>query len=87
MGAWGIMRSTVDLDFLVSSADLDKIEKIMTGYMYKKVYKTENVSQYISDLKPFGQIDFLHAFRTISLSIADGPLWRKTQLEINWRIL
>ena len=26
MGAWGIMRSTVDLDFLVSSADLDKIE-------------------------------------------------------------
>ncbi len=69
MGSWGIMRSTVDLDFLVNSADLDKIEKIMTGYTYKNIYKTENVSQYISDLKPFGQIDFLHAFRRISLSM------------------
>ena len=69
MGAWGIMKSTMDLDFLVDSNDLNKIEDIMTGHMYKCIFKSKNVSQYISDLKPFGQVDFLHAFRKISISM------------------
>ncbi|MBA7695826.1 hypothetical protein ES703_104466 [subsurface metagenome] len=63
MGAWGIMRSTMDLDFLVNKSDLGKIEKIMVRRLYKCFFKTENVSQYVSDLKPLGQVDYLHAFR------------------------
>lgn len=71
MGAMGIMRSTMDLDFLVDVKDLSKIEKIMRKYNYNCVYKTENVSQYVSDVKIFGEIDFLHAFRKISISMFD----------------
>ena len=74
MGALGIMRSTVDLDFLVNYDDIAKIENIMSGHMYRCIYKTENVSQYFSDVKSFGQIDFLHAFRTISLSMLDRAI-------------
>lgn len=69
MGALGIMRSTVDLDFLVDYQDLPKLEKIMEKHNYNCVFKTENVSQYVSDVKIFGEIDFLHAFRKISVSM------------------
>ena len=69
MGALGIVRSTMDLDFLVDSRDLEKIEKILKQYDYKCIYKTDNVSQYVSDIKLFGAIDFLHAFRKISLAM------------------
>lgn len=69
MGALGLMRSTMDLDFLVDSRDLPKIEGIIKRYDYKCIFKTENVSQYVSDSNLLGQIDFLHAFRKISLSM------------------
>jgi len=69
MGALGILRATMDLDFLVDSRDLLKIERIMKRYDYNCVFKTENVSQYVSDLNIFGEVDFLHAFRKISLSM------------------
>jgi hypothetical protein len=67
MGALGILRSTMDLDFLVDARDLLKIEKILKQYDYECIFKTENVSQYVSDIKIFGTIDFIHAFRKISL--------------------
>lgn len=66
LGALGLPRSTVDLDFLVHRDDLPKIDRIMKGNGYECVYKSENVSQYISPLKIFGEVDFLHAFRDIS---------------------
>jgi len=66
MAAWGVVRATVDLDCLVMHEDMEKIEKIMNKYSYRCVYKTENISQYISDVKIYGSIDFLHAFREIS---------------------
>lgn len=69
MGAMGIMRSTMDLDFLVDARDLPKVEKVMKKYDYKCIYKTENVSQYVGSIKIFGEIDFLHAFKKISLSM------------------
>jgi hypothetical protein len=69
MGALGILRATMDLDFLIDYQHLPKVERIMKKYNYKCVFKTENVSQYVSDIKIFGEIDFLHAFREISLSM------------------
>ena len=33
IGAMGIMRSTMDLDFLVDARDLPKVEKIMKKYI------------------------------------------------------
>jgi len=69
MGVLGIMRATVDLDFLVIYQDLPKVEEIMEKYGYRCIFKSENVSQYVSDIKILGTIDFLHAFRTPSLSM------------------
>lgn len=71
LGAHGIVRATVDLDFLVNKEDLSKVKKIMESHNYKTMYESENVSQYLSDLKPFGAVDFLHAFRPISLSMLE----------------
>lgn len=78
MGVLGIMRTTMDLDFIIGFNDLPKIEKILKKYDYNCVFKSQNVSQYVSDVKIFGEIDFLHAFRQISASM----LKRSKQISI-----
>jgi len=45
------------------------VDTIMTEMGYECRYRTENVSQYISPLKVFGEVDFLHAFREASLKM------------------
>jgi hypothetical protein len=67
VGALGIPRSTIDLDFLVAAAALGKVEPIMLSMGYKKVFSSENASQYVSPSPEMGEVDFLHAFRPISL--------------------
>jgi hypothetical protein len=67
LGALGMVRATADVDFLIDAKDLEKIAGIMKKFNYRCVHKTENVSQFVSDVKVFGQIDFLHAFRKPSL--------------------
>jgi hypothetical protein len=71
LGLFGISRTTVDLDFLVHKDDVDKIDKIMKDYQYECVYSTENVSQYVSPVKIFGEIDFIFAKGKISIGIID----------------
>lgn len=67
VGALGVPRSTIDLDFLVAAAALDKVESIMLSMGYRKVFSSENASQYVSPSPEMGEVDFLHAFRPISL--------------------
>jgi len=69
LGAQGVARSTVDIDFLVYKDDLDKIHTIMNELGYELKYQSDNVSQYISSLKVFGEVDFIHAFREISVGM------------------
>ncbi len=69
MGLWGAGRATVDIDFLVNRDDLEKVDSIMSALGYECKYKSENVSQYISPLNIFGEVDFLHAFRETSLEM------------------
>ena len=71
MGALGIVRSTMDLDFLIDLNDLPKADAILKKYDYTCVFKSENVSQYVSRINTMGEIDFLHAFRKPSLSMID----------------
>lgn len=66
LGVLGISRATVDLDFLLNRNDLPMVDKIMKEMGYECVYKSEDVSQYVSGVKIFGEVDFLHAFREIS---------------------
>lgn len=65
----GIPRATVDLDFLVSKEDLLKVDRIVKTYGYGCVYKSEDVLQYVSSAKIFGEIDFLLAHREISITM------------------
>ncbi len=69
MGLWGAGRTTVDIDFLVNRDDIDKVDKIMHALGYECRYRSENVSQYVSPLKIFGEVDFLHAFREASIQM------------------
>ncbi len=69
IGLWGGFRSTVDLDFLVMKDDMVRVHNIMTGFGYELRYHSENVSQYTSPLKVFGEVDFIHAFRQASLQM------------------
>ena len=69
MGLYGVSRATVDIDMLVLRQDADKVEDVMRGLGYECRYRSENVSQYISPLKLFGEVDFLFAFREASLEM------------------
>lgn len=69
MGLWGAGRATVDIDFLVNRDDMEKVDSIMSQLGYECKYRSENVSQYVSPLKVFGEVDFLHAFRKASLQM------------------
>ncbi len=77
VGAWGVARTTADIDFLVLKDDCAKLRDIMKSLGYECRYQTENVSQYVSPLEIFGEVDFLHAFREISRSMLQRAESRK----------
>ena len=69
LGLWGVGRATVDLDFLVDRADLAKVDASMIDMGYACKFRSDNVSQYVSPLKIYGEIDFIHAFRQASVEM------------------
>ncbi len=71
LGLWGAARATVDLDFLVHRDDMGKVAEIMQTLGYELKFQSENVSQYQSPLKIFGEVDFLHAFREASIGMLE----------------
>ncbi|MGE5303054.1 MAG: nucleotidyltransferase family protein [Alphaproteobacteria bacterium] len=71
LGVLGIPRQTIDLDFLVHKDDLTKLDARLTSLGYKRVFHTENVSQYRHDDEAWGSLDFIHAFRRISLAMLE----------------
>lgn len=82
ISAWGVPRGTVDIDVLVHRQDMQKVHEIMTALGYELKYSSENVSQYLSTLKIFGEVDFIHAFRSHSLSMLERaeekPIFNET---------
>ena len=71
LGALGAPRATVDLDFLVHKDDLGELDALMTGAGYVRRFVSENVSQYVSADAALGNVDFIHAFRSISLAMLE----------------
>lgn len=69
LGLWGVGRATVDLDMLIERKDAGKVDRIMLDLGYVCRHRSENVSQYVSELNIFGEVDFLHAFREASLDM------------------
>lgn len=71
LGVLGVPRQTLDLDFLVHRDDLEKLDKALTILGYSRVFHSENVSQYRHRDSAWGSVDFIHAFRNISLAMLD----------------
>lgn len=68
---WGYQRATVDIDFLVNNDDMKKVRRIVEKMGYRCIHASENVSQFLSDDKKQGNLDFLHAFRPASLHMLE----------------
>lgn len=71
LGVLGVPRQTLDLDFLVHRDDLEKLDDALTALGYTRVFQSENVSQYRHLDAAWGSVDFIHAFRKISLAMLD----------------
>lgn len=69
MGALGVPRATEDIDFMVHRSDLLKLDELMSGLGYRKFFGTENATQYEHPDAAWGGVDFIHAFREISLGM------------------
>ena len=71
LGVLGTPRQTMDLDFLVHRDDLAKLDGALTNLGYVRVYGSDNVSQYRHSEAKWGSLDFIHAFRNVSLAILE----------------
>lgn len=71
LGVLGVPRQTMDLDFLVHRDDLKKLDGALTNLGYAREFQSENVSQYRHPDAVWGSVDFIHAFREISLAMLD----------------
>jgi len=61
LGFLGSDRITKDIDILVDVNDREKIKNILSKNFYNLFYESENVLQFISDLKIFGELDIIIA--------------------------
>jgi hypothetical protein len=77
LGLWGVTRATIDLDFLVNRDDMEKVGQIMGELGYERKYTSDNVSQFVSAEKLFGEVDFLHAFRQASIGMLERAVERE----------
>lgn len=69
MALSGAARSTEDLDFLVHRDDLASLDALMSGAGYTRRFVSENVSQYAATDPSLVPVDYIHAFRAISLAM------------------
>ncbi|HOV14227.1 MAG TPA: hypothetical protein PK771_08085 [Spirochaetota bacterium] len=74
MGLFGIDRATTDLDFLINVKDIDKIKHILLTNGYELLFYSENVLQFVSPIKDFGEIDILIAKREVSLDMLKNTI-------------
>lgn len=61
LGLLGSDRVTKDIDILVDNKDKEKIKNILNKNFYNLFYESENVLQFVSDLKIFGEFDIIIA--------------------------
>ncbi len=71
LGALGVARTTMDIDFLIHRDDLERLNNLLSELGYRLWVRTENVSHYRHLDPAWGALDFLHAFRQYSLEILE----------------
>ncbi len=78
LGFWGVSRATGDVDFIVLKEDVEKLDLLMASLGYKRIFFSDNVSQYQGDIFPvWGYVDFLHAFRPLGLRIVEEAVEKR----------
>jgi hypothetical protein len=71
LGVLGVPRQTLDLDFLIHRDDLEKLDEVLARRGYRREFHSENASQYRHPNAAWGSVDFIHAFREISLAMLE----------------
>ena len=69
MGALGAARTTADIDFLVHRDDMPRVHAFLESLGYRRIHASENVSQYDNPTSAWGSLDFIHAFRPLSIEM------------------
>ena len=69
MALRGVQRATMDLDFILMLDDLEVAHRILDALGYRREFRSENVSHYLSADQSWGRIDILHAFRGPSVGM------------------
>ena len=77
LGAWGVARTTIDLDFLLHRDDWEKVDALLKANGYECVHKSADVAQYVSGRHALREIDFLLAHRDISCEMLSRAKERK----------
>ena len=74
LGLYGIDRATADIDFLINIKDIDKIRETLSKLGYELLYNSENVLQFVSPIKDFGEIDIIIARREVSINMLKNTI-------------
>jgi len=74
LGLYGVDRSTSDLDFIINVKDIDKIKKIFFKNGYELLFYSDNVLQFVSPIKDFGEIDVLIAKREVGFNMLKNSI-------------
>jgi len=69
LAAWGVPRTTMDLDFLVAKSQKHKVQEILEYWGYELVYETEEGAQFVGKIEGLGEVDFLYAQRPHSMKM------------------
>jgi hypothetical protein len=59
------------LEFVVHRDNLEKLDGALAALGYSRMFRSESVSQYRHPDAAWGSVDFIHAFRKISLAMLD----------------
>lgn len=88
LGAWGVVRATSDLDFLIDKRGIDFLKSEMLSKGYRILHESENVIQFESGDLALGSIDFIYAFRQPSLAMLKRAVFKTFWAdEIKLRVL
>jgi len=75
--ASGVVRTTRDIDFLISGEAVAKVKKLMTGHGYKLIHGSNDVSNYVGTKLDLGRVDFLHARRSYTCAMLERATVKK----------
>lgn len=69
LASHGVVRGTIDVDFLVDAAAGEGIDRLLSGLGYRVVHRSQDAATYIRGDE---RVDLLYAHRPIALTLLAG---------------